>query len=100
MTAEILTGQQIPTYKLIVMRKGIEMEIGGFGRFEGRSCYAIVKEQFGWTGNRKTIVNKLTELINPRLSSYDLDRASYKSGYDSLQNHAVYQLMNESIESN
>jgi len=100
MTAEILTGQQIPKCRLIVMRKGIEMEIGGFARFEGRSCWAIVKEQFGWTGNRKTIINKLTELINPMLSEYELKLASYKSGYDVLQNHAVYQLMNESIESN
>jgi|TARA_R110002033_G_scaffold169504_1_gene210314 hypothetical protein len=64
MTAEILTGQQIPKYSLIVMRKGVEVESSGFKMFKGRSCLAMAKERFGWTGNRQTILNKLTELID------------------------------------
>ena len=64
MTAEILTGQQIPKFRLIVLQKGIEMEAIGLRMTrKGRSALSIVKQEFGWTGNRQTILNKLTELI-------------------------------------
>ena len=64
MTAEILTGQQIPKYRLIALRIGVKSETSGFKMFKGRSCLAIVKGQFGWKGNKQTILNKLTELID------------------------------------
>ena len=65
MTAEILTGQQIPKFRLIVLQKGIEMEAIGLRMTrKGRSALSIVKQEFGWTGNRLTILNKLTELID------------------------------------
>lgn len=65
MTAEILTGQQIPKFRLIVLQKGIEMEAIGLRMTrKGRSALSIVKQEFGWTGNRQTILNKLTELID------------------------------------
>ena len=59
MTAEILTGQQIPKFRLIVLQKGIEMEAIGLRMTrKGRSALSIVKQEFGWTGNRQTILNK------------------------------------------
>ena len=65
MTAEILTGQQIPKFRLIVLRKGIEVESSGFKMMRGaRSCLSIVKQEFGWKGNREKILAKLTELID------------------------------------
>ena len=65
MTAEILTGQQIPKFRLVVLQKGIEMEAIGLRMTrKGRSALSIVKQEFGWTGNRQTILNKLTELID------------------------------------
>ena len=65
MTAEILTGQQIPKFRLIVLQKGIEMEAIGLRMTrKGRSALSIVKQEFGWTGNRQAILNKLTELID------------------------------------
>ena len=65
MTAEILTGQQIPKFRLVVLQKGIEMEAIGLRMTrKGRSALSNVKQEFGWTGNRQTILNKLTELID------------------------------------
>ena len=65
MTAEILTGQQIPKFRLVVLQKGIEMEAIGLRMTrKGRSALSIVKQEFGWTGKRQTILNKLTELID------------------------------------
>ena len=64
MTAHILTGQQIPKYRLIALRIGIERETADFKMFKGRSCLSIVKQDFGWKGNREKILAKLTELID------------------------------------
>ena len=64
MSAEILTGQQIPKYRLKALRIGVERETSDFKMFRGRSCLSIVKQQFGWKGNRQTIVDKWSEVID------------------------------------
>ena len=60
----MLTGDQIPVYRLIVLLKGIELEGNGIKVSKGRSCLAIVKKEFGWKGNRAKILNLLAEEIN------------------------------------
>ena len=65
MSAEKLTGNQIPKFRLIVLKKGIEMEAIGLRMTRNsRSALSIVKQEFGWKGNRQTILDKLTEVID------------------------------------
>ena len=59
----ILTGRQIPKYRLIVLESGIKLEGKGVRR-SGRSCLAVVKEEFGWKGNRASILARLAEKID------------------------------------
>ena len=59
----VLTGNQIPTFRLMTLYKGIEIEGKGLKVSRGRSCLTIVKKEFGWKGNRQTILNKLAEVI-------------------------------------
>ena len=60
----MLTGDQIPLYRLIALLKGIELEGTGIKVSRGRSCLTIVKSEFGWTGNRETIKGYLKEHID------------------------------------
>ena len=60
----MLTGDQIPVYRLIVLLKGIELEGKGIKVSKGRSRLTIVKKEFGWTGNRETIKGYLKEHID------------------------------------
>ena len=60
----MLTGDQIPLYRLIALLKGIELEGKGIKVSRGRSCLSIVKRQFGWTGNRETVKGYLKEHID------------------------------------
>tara|TARA_B100001750_G_C14941649_1_gene319111 strand:- start:94 stop:297 length:204 start_codon:yes stop_codon:yes gene_type:complete len=60
----MLTGEQIPIYRLMTLYKGIELEGHGIKVSKGRSCLAIVKKEFGWKGNRAKILNLLAEEID------------------------------------
>lgn len=59
----ILTGDQIPLFRLKVLLKGIELEGKGIKIGKGRSGLTIVKSEFGWKGNRKKIIALLEEKI-------------------------------------
>jgi hypothetical protein len=58
-----LTGNQINKFRLMTLQKGIELEGKGLKVSRGRSCMAIVKKEFGWTGNRNKILVLLTDHI-------------------------------------
>ena len=60
----MITGKQIPIYRLMVLLKGIELEGKGIKVSKGRSCLAIVKKEFGWKVNREKILNLLAEEIS------------------------------------
>ena len=41
-----LTGQQVLDYRLLTLRKGLQLEIKGLRR-SGRSCFQIIKNEIG-----------------------------------------------------
>lgn len=59
----VITGAQIPLFRLMMLQKGIELEGKGLRLTRGRSCLAIVKSEFGWKGGRAVISQKLGKLI-------------------------------------
>lgn len=59
----ILTGKQIDKFRLITLESGIKLEGKGVRR-SGRSCLAIVKAEFGWKGNRASILERLRQMID------------------------------------
>ena len=60
----MLTGDQIGKFRLLTLQKGMALEAKGMRMSKGRSCLAIVKSEFGWKGNRDTIMAKLTATID------------------------------------
>jgi len=69
----MLTGDQIPIYRLIVLLKGIELEGKGIKVSKRRSCLTIVKKEFGWTGNRAKIHGRLAWHIQTELERLGFD---------------------------
>jgi len=59
----LLTGEQIGHARLLALRGALRLEIKGFGR-RGRSVYSIVKEEFGFKGNKKKVLDQLNEKIS------------------------------------
>jgi hypothetical protein len=52
----------VKEYRRRVLLKGLEMEIYGLKK-RGRSCYSIIKEEFGLKGNKKKVADQFRKLI-------------------------------------
>ena len=53
---------QIKTARMLTLRKGLQLEIKGL-RHSGRSCYSIIKKEFGLTGTRAKVLEQFEQLI-------------------------------------
>ena len=59
----ILTDlDQIETARMLTLRKGLQLEIKGM-RHSGRSCYSIIKRDFGLTGTRARVLEQFEQII-------------------------------------
>jgi len=56
------TPDQIQMARMLTLRKGLQLEIKGM-RLSGRSCYSIIKRDFGLTGNRAKVLEQFEQLI-------------------------------------
>ena len=55
---------QIAVYRLMVLRSGLKLEIKGMKAKSGKSCYAIVRQEFGLKGDRASVLEQLDAIIN------------------------------------
>ena len=60
----MITGKQIPIFRLKTLYTGIKLEGKGIKASKGLSCLTIVKKEFGWKGNRAKILKLLAEEID------------------------------------
>ena len=59
----ILTDfDQIAVARMLTLRKGLQLEVKGM-RHSGRSCYSIIKRDFGLTGTRARVLEQFEQLI-------------------------------------
>jgi len=58
----MLTGQQILDFRLITLRKGLQLEIKGMRR-SGHSCFQIIKSEFGLRGTRQQVLADFEKLL-------------------------------------
>ena len=58
----IITGDSIPLFRLLALRGRLRLEIKGLG-FRGKSTSAILKQEFGWKGNKEKLLAQLNAYI-------------------------------------
>jgi hypothetical protein len=58
----MITGQQILDFRLLTLRKGLQLEIKGL-RKTGRSCFQIIKSEFGLRGTRQQVLADFEKLL-------------------------------------
>ena len=63
------TPDKIEMFRLLSLKGALKLEMVGMTR-RGRSAYAIIKDEFGFKGNREKVLNQLQEHIERRMS-YD-----------------------------
>lgn len=59
----VITGNDIHTFRYLTLRKGLQLELKGMKMSRGKSCYAIIKKEFGLKGNKQNVLNQYTELL-------------------------------------
>ena len=62
------TPEQISFFRLAALKGALKLETVGMKR-RGRSAYSIVKEEFGFKGNKKKVLSQLEELIEELISA-------------------------------
>lgn len=65
--AVITQLDRIQRIRIRTLRSALELEINGMKR-HGRSAYSIIKEEFGFRGNRERVLAQLKEYIDEELS--------------------------------
>ena len=55
-------GIDVDFYRLLTLRSALELEILGM-KNSRRSAYAIIKEEFGFKGNKQKVYDQIDELI-------------------------------------
>ena len=62
----VLTGkEQIAGARLLTLRSGLSLELKGMTR-HGRSCYSIIKQEFGLHGNKQSVYDQFTGILRER----------------------------------
>lgn len=60
----------IHTFRLMTLQKGLWSEIQGYKLTRGRTCYAIIKEEFGLKGNREKVLAQFDDIVNQAKEVY------------------------------
>lgn len=60
------TPEAINAFRVLALKAALSMEIQGMKR-RGRSVYSIVKEEFGFKGNRQKVLAQLEEYIETEI---------------------------------
>lgn len=58
----VLTGDGIKAYRLLALKAGLSLEVLGL-RKRGRSCYSIIKEEFGLKGGKKKVLEQFEKIL-------------------------------------
>lgn len=61
----IMTGEQILDFRLITLRKGLQLEIRGMRR-RGRSCFQMIKDEFGLKGTRQEVLTQFEKILQDK----------------------------------
>jgi len=54
---------QIMFYRLKLLLSGLKLEMEGMSMTRGRTCYSIIKKEFGLKGNRKKVLAQFEKII-------------------------------------
>jgi ABC-type polysaccharide/polyol phosphate transport system ATPase subunit len=61
----VITEDKIDGARALTLRQGLRLEIMGMKR-HGKSCYAIIKAEYGLTGGKVSVHEQFTALLKQR----------------------------------
>ena len=58
----VVGSDNVDRFRVLTLRGALRLEVVGLSR-RGRSVYSIVKEEFGFKGNKQSVLDQLNEWI-------------------------------------
>lgn len=69
----MITGKDIPIFRLRMILIGLRSELRGMRLTrKGKSCYAIVKSEFGLKGSKESIYVQFAEIVETAMNKEGL----------------------------
>ena len=59
----MISGDSINFFRIVTLQKGLELELKGIRMTRGRTCYALIKEEFGLKGSRQKVLTQFKQLV-------------------------------------
>ena len=63
MTTILDTPQQIEMFRYKTLLRGLRLETQGLQMSRGRSCYSIIKNEFGLKGSKQKVYDQFKQLL-------------------------------------
>ena len=57
------TPEKIQFFRMLALKSALKLEINTSLRRRGRSAYAIIKEEFGFTGGKKKVLQQFEDFL-------------------------------------
>ncbi len=64
---EVTGKSSISIYRLLVLLKGIKLELKGL-RKHGPSCYSVIKREFSVPGTREQVAERFEEIVQQKIN--------------------------------
>ena len=58
------TPEQIEMFRYQTLLRGLRLEMQGLQMSRGRSCYSIIKQEFGLKGNKQKVYDQFKLMLN------------------------------------
>ena len=63
MSAVLDTPEQIEMFRYKTLLRGLRLETQGLQMSRGRSCYSIIKQEFGLKGNKQKVYDQFKLML-------------------------------------
>jgi hypothetical protein len=60
----ITEPNQIALYRLLTLRAGLRLELRGLKISKGRTCYAIIKQELGFKGDKASVLEQFENYLS------------------------------------
>lgn len=55
----VITGDKVEGARFLTLKSGLSLELKGLRRSRGRSCYSILKTDYGYKGSKQSVYEQV-----------------------------------------
>ena len=64
----------VNVFRMITLASGLRAEVGGMRMTRGRTCYAVIKQEYGLRGNKAKVLVQFLPLVEAAKAGIPVER--------------------------